>query len=636
MNLSVDKLESEIPERRVLLAQDRISFQEKSVVEFGCFDGSHTIALCRISNKVTAIGHLDENLELTRLRCELYGAEPIFKKMDFEKEIPERADIYFHSGILSNLTDPAGHLVKIAPLCTELFLDTHYAKAANVSYRSLVAKEDYLCQVIPDPHGHSRSPAKGFSRWLPKKAILFILERFFKNVEVVLDERDANGMRMSVVASGKVEKEEINGAVIDRRVVKPVQNDARRGETETRRPTDAEGPSRGMTAATVKHGKAFEDKAPGVLWNGHLYSYAGFGKCNREILFRVANSLSVKIDETNKESMLIDEYTRARLDVYRGTLIDSSAPFLRFLGPDHLTDRSRYCINWTMMETFPKIHPDMVGRINEGYDELWIPTESARRTFVKSGVKIPSRVMPLGVDTEVYRPIPKQKLPPCRLLSTSRAGAVEVPKGFVFLTLGLPSARKGFDVIADSLEIAFTGTHSRDANLVIALTHSQPDWNAKVYQQFSKYKVPIWALEGSLSEHTLARIYNASNAYVSASIGEGFNLPVIESAACGIPVICPDNTSHPEVAGKGAFFFPDEGPGSCPEVEVVSKWYEGMKFSVFGKKSRKHLAEVLRTVYKGGSSVRSRAILLQDRVRSLWTWDRAAKLVTQRLLEVQL
>ena len=154
---------------------------------------------------------------------------------------------------------------------------------------------------------------------------------------------------------------------------------------------------------------------PEVLWAGHLYDYSGYGKANREMIFRVANCLRVRLDTTHQEPVFVSEYERVRLDAFKGTLIGEKAPLLRFFGPDFKVERNgRHRIVWTMMETY-KIHPDMVQLINENFDELWTPTEWNREVFEESGVKILTRTVPLGVNTLIYRIQKRQKLPPCRL-----------------------------------------------------------------------------------------------------------------------------------------------------------------------------------------------------------------------------
>lgn len=394
-----------------------------------------------------------------------------------------------------------------------------------------------------------------------------------------------------------------------------------------------QGPPAAVKVALVKKKESSIGlRPPEVVWSGHLYDYSGYGKMNRETIFRVANTLNVRLDTTHQEPVTVDEYLRHRLDAMKETLVGPKAPLLRVFGPDFQADRNRYRICWTMMESY-KTHPQMVKLMNDGFNEVWAPTEWNRQVFVDSGVRVKTRAFGLGVNTLVYKIRPRQKMPSCRLLSTAQAGLVASPDGFIFLSLGLPSFRKGFDVIADAMEQLFK--EKPDVHFVIALTHSLPDWNQKVYQQFAKYKSRIWALEGRFDEHALSKVYSAADCYVSASRGEGWNLPVCEAAACGLPVICPDNTSHPEVVGKDAFVFATEKPARCPEVEQVSGWYGGMPFSVLGKKSVKALAEMMELVHSGDQVVRLKAAALHVRMLTDFSWDKTAEMIAYRLLEVQ-
>ncbi len=57
---------------------------------------------------------------------------------------------------------------------------------------------------------------------------------------------------------------------------------------------------------------------------------------------------------------------------------------------------------------------------------------------------------------------------------------------------------------------------------------------------------------GHLSDQELAAAYRGAVASVMPSQYEGFGLPVIESMACGTPVVCSNVTSLPEVAGDAA------------------------------------------------------------------------------------
>src|SRR5262249_19870137 len=45
-------------------------------------------------------------------------------------------------------------------------------------------------------------------------------------------------------------------------------------------------------------------------------------------------------------------------------------------------------------------------------------------------------------------------------------------------------------------------------------------------------------VDRELSNVEMARLYHAADCYVSSYLAEGFNLPVLEAAACGLPGIC--------------------------------------------------------------------------------------------------
>jgi len=59
---------------------------------------------------------------------------------------------------------------------------------------------------------------------------------------------------------------------------------------------------------------------------------------------------------------------------------------------------------------------------------------------------------------------------------------------------------------------------------------------------------------GAVPTETLDRLYAEAAAYVTATLYEGFGLPVLEAMARGVPVVCSDLPVLREVAGNAAFF----------------------------------------------------------------------------------
>ncbi len=70
-------------------------------------------------------------------------------------------------------------------------------------------------------------------------------------------------------------------------------------------------------------------------------------------------------------------------------------------------------------------------------------------------------------------------------------------------------------------------------------------------------------LTGRLSDADLDVVYRAAWAFAYVSVYEGFGLPVLEAMARGLPVICSNTSSVPEVAGEGALLV---DPTSVPDM----------------------------------------------------------------------
>ena len=77
--------------------------------------------------------------------------------------------------------------------------------------------------------------------------------------------------------------------------------------------------------------------------------------------------------------------------------------------------------------------------------------------------------------------------------------------------------------------------------------------NQEFMKQIERDKENINYL-GFISDDELAKVYNRADCFVFPSFYEGFGLPLLESMACGTPVISSSTTSMPEV-GKDAVIY---------------------------------------------------------------------------------
>ncbi len=338
-----------------------------------------------------------------------------------------------------------------------------------------------------------------------------------------------------------------------------------------------------------------DDGRPECVWVGHAYGNFGYARMNRELILRVANTFRVSYQFHTKEPIHGEsEYARLKLDALRYLEVSPSAIMIRGYTP--LQEyHPGYRICYTMMETH-RVHPTFVGILNANYNECWVPTEWNAESLESSGLKIPVNVMPLGVNPLIFRPKSKTAFPSCELLSTDDAGKTEVPSGFCFLTVAQPTFRKGFDVLVDAFEKSFAD--DPDVCLIIATTNMSarrpPAPFLSLDQVVSKeHRARIYALTGNMSDFEMASLYNAADVYVCTSRGEGWNLPLTEAAACGVPVIAPRHTAHLDyLHDSNATLFDPEGWEPIDRSGEFCPWYEGQSFAKYGPDSIREIASL--------------------------------------------
>ena len=145
-------------------------------------------------------------------------------------------------------------------------------------------------------------------------------------------------------------------------------------------------------------------------------------------------------------------------------------------------------------------------------------------------------IVPLGFDPTIFRPDPAK-----RAAMRSRMG---LGNSFVFLSVGSMTTVKGIDLLLT----AFARVVRRfpDARLVLKGADSLFDSNGLVVGVLGSLAADareavvsrLVYVGEALSAQQMADLYAIADSYVSPYRAEGFNLPVLEAGACGVPVIC--------------------------------------------------------------------------------------------------
>ncbi|MEG4861445.1 glycosyltransferase family 4 protein [Microcoleus sp. K1-B6] len=167
------------------------------------------------------------------------------------------------------------------------------------------------------------------------------------------------------------------------------------------------------------------------------------------------------------------------------------------------------------------------------------PSAWSKAGLIRSGVEEDRiAVVSLGVDPQIYYPAAGDR-------RQSLRQSFGWSNYFIFLNIGGQTDRKGIRPLLK----AFAAVVDKypDARLVLKgseLLYPSRDEIAEacrvVLNDTERSRVlPRLIYTGSqLSFAQIAEFYQAADAYVSPYLAEGFNLPVLEAAACGLPVIC--------------------------------------------------------------------------------------------------
>jgi glycosyltransferase involved in cell wall biosynthesis len=170
-------------------------------------------------------------------------------------------------------------------------------------------------------------------------------------------------------------------------------------------------------------------------------------------------------------------------------------------------------------------------------------SESSKRDMVHFYGLEPDRihVVPDGVDTQLFRPIPQQeRLAEWRM----KLFGSDTP----YITyVGKPVERRNLT----SLIKAF-GSLKREEGiahklLIVGadLPGTSPLRQVIASEGLNKEVVVV----GYLGHQDMPLVYNSADLFVYPSSYEGFGMPVLEAMACGTPVVTLNNTAFPEFAG---------------------------------------------------------------------------------------
>jgi len=176
-------------------------------------------------------------------------------------------------------------------------------------------------------------------------------------------------------------------------------------------------------------------------------------------------------------------------------------------------------IGYTMLEV-DGVPANWIQYCNSYLTELWVPSTFNQFTFKKSGIRIPIRVVPLGVDTDRFNP---HVLP---LLPKSNR--------YTFLCVCEMGERKNVHLLMRAFQAEFN--KSEPVQLILKISNNDPTMN--VERELKQYDLRnVILLTQEYNTHQMPSLFRSADCFVMPSSGEGWGLPYAEAMACGLPTI---------------------------------------------------------------------------------------------------
>ena len=274
----------------------------------------------------------------------------------------------------------------------------------------------------------------------------------------------------------------------------------------------------------------------GIYWVGRLFERGAWGDVTRNHILgltqigfpvRVCPVGSIDIEVRKQVWHYIKPLLTRDVGPNPVVIIDKGLDFIHRVRVANMVKIGR-----ALFET-DRIPPSMVTD-SYLYDEVWVPSKFNLETFSRSGVpRAKLRVIPYGVDTEVYKP---------------RHGQYAIPdrRKCLFLAIFGFSWKKGFDLLLEAYLKEFTakddvtlvmkvltGSHRTAAgqkakDLILGSVADRFDLTQKDRPHFV-------IIDEMLERERLIDLYASCDLYISTDRANGWGMSFMEAMAMGKP-----------------------------------------------------------------------------------------------------
>ena len=228
--------------------------------------------------------------------------------------------------------------------------------------------------------------------------------------------------------------------------------------------------------------------------------------------------------------------------LYSGKLIVTVHDIIHIKFPEYLASRKAYLYAKYMFK-----------KVTEKAEKLITASEHTKSDIIEHFNVSPEKinVIPFGVD-ERFHSVEDEAL------ISSFKEKFALPENFILYVGNLKSHKnlgtllKAFGVLKKKKEIEESLVLTTGGKPADELIRQVCDEGIEKSVKFLPF----------IPDEELPLLYNCARVFVFPSLYEGFGLPLLEAMACGVPVVCSNSASIPEVVGEAAIMCDPEDCGA--------------------------------------------------------------------------
>lgn len=377
------------------------------------------------------------------------------------------------------------------------------------------------------------------------------------------------------------------------------------------------------------------NKSP-ILWHGAFWVRHSLALVNRELTLALldkpefAARFGLSLEHWETPNFEASEDSRfAALASRMGTPAEEPVITVRHRWPPEFAAPKNGNLVLIQPWEFGSLPKQWVSAIDRSVDEIWVPSNFVRETYLSSGVPGDKVVVvPNGVNTQHFNP----SITPYDF-STNPLTRSLSPETFKFLFVGGTIARKGIDILLDAYDRAFNSCD--DVALIIkdfgANSFYANQGMATLIQALQKKPggAKIIYLSGDMTEAEIAGLYAACDCLTLPYRGEGYGLPIAEAMACGKPTVITDFGAALDFANPTNAYLVPATVKNLPEKHISGM--ETVEYPYWAEPNRDALIETLRGIFSNRDAAKLIGAQAAQDIADKHTWSHAADVALNRL-----